>query len=127
MRIIESRLRRIIRSVIAESIDDMSGELDRMGSRPEGYVGIGGGPSDDLNNRYLVAIADVCMKMESQDIDRMCKKIIECDMQQGTDMQFYCDELRKALEQGNKIGIRECLYYICKNSECCKIVLKCCA
>ena len=120
MRITESRLRRIIRSVIVESIDDMSS--DRMGSRPESYAGMGGAPSADLNDRYLVAIADVCMGMESYDIDRMCKEIEECD----PSLKKWCDELPEQIRMGNERGVLDCLYHICENHECCKICIKCC-
>ena len=131
MRITENKLRSVIRSVIRESMYEMSGEememIDRMGSRPEAYAGMGGAPSSDLNNRYLIAIANVCMDMRSHDIDRMCKKIVECGVQHNIDMQFHCDELCKAIETRNIRGIRECLHYICENSECCEICIKCCA
>ena len=136
MRITESRLRRIIRSVIAESIDDhdMSGDYielsDRMGSRPENYAGMGGAPSNDLNNPILVGLANVIKDMYTRNprkydevFSKMFDRLVMCD----SGVQLYCDELINAINMGNDNGIRECLYYICQKHKCCEIILKCCA
>ena len=121
MRITESRLRSVISNVIKEMSHDAKGHY----TRPNEYVGMGGSPSPDLNDRYLVAIADVCMgkSLGSYDIDRMCKEIEECD----PSLKMWCDELPEQIRTENKRGVLDCLYNICKNHECCKICIKCCS
>ena len=118
MRITESKLRRIIKRTINEMSHDALGHM----SRPDGYAGMGGSPSVDLNNRYLVAIAKVCMGMTSNDIARMCEKIIECE----PSLEMYCEELPKQIRMQNDRGVRDCLYHICESSKCCEICIKCC-
>ncbi len=118
MRITESSLRSVIKKMINEISDDALGHS----ARPEAYAGMGGAPSSDLNNRYLVAIADVCMGTGSYDIDRMCKEIEECD----PSLKKWCDELPEQIRMGNERGVLDCLYHICENHECCKICIKCC-
>ena len=131
MRITESRLRSVIRSVIAESIDDMSS--DRMGSRPESYMGMGGAPSSDLNKPRLIRLANVMKNMYAHNpikfegvFKRMCDAIVDCD----PSLKMYCSELLRQISEGftlNERGILDCLYHICKNPNCADIVIKCCA
>ena len=119
MRITENILRSAIKKIIREMSHDVKGHY----ARPNEYVGMGGSPSADLNNRYLVAIANTCMGMGSYDIVRMCKEIKECD----PSLKMWCDDLPKQIRMGNERGVLDCLYNICKNHECCKICIKCCS
>ena len=112
MKITESRLRSIIRSVIKES----------TGSRPEAYAGMGGGVSKDLQDPDLVLKAETCMVLPDHRLEGMCKEIYMCN----PELELWCSELPKQIESGNKRGLLDCLYHICQDKKCCEIVKNYC-
>ena len=129
MRITERSLRSVIKKMINEMSDDALGHSER----PEAYAGMGGAPSSDLNHPVLISLKTVMKEMNDRDpiryatvFKRMCDAIVDCDPR----LEMYCSELLRQINEGftlNDKGIRECLYYICQNHECCEIVLQCCA
>ena len=120
MRITESKLRSIIRSVISESygmtrdgvpIASMWGDYDDLG-RPVSRDQVEYMGSDP--KRSTSVMANACMKMPIAKLFDMCLNICESN----ESMVKHCVELRACRRRGDEDGCRRCLDKICKCRIC---------
>ena len=120
MRISESSLRSVIKTMINEMSNDVLGHS----AGAESYAGVGGNKIY-ASNPKLMNIASSCMDMKSKPhlLAAMCAEICETNSL----MALHCVRLCEAvLCYGNMNGCCECLDEICKCEKCCAICVRCC-
>ena len=109
MKIRNSELRRVIRSVISESHEDMMS--------PVAMPAMHGGQSHDFMQK-----AKACVGMEKGRLFDMCAQI--CDS--NPSMARHCADLCKCVCNGDMEECCRCLGEICSCPQCAQICADCC-